>query len=159
MTGRAFAIPRNAIAGFPAPIEVVREDFGVNTFWRVYVRVADDAQSGQLGEPLRHMPWDFTSRTQGDVEAYNQGGRLKSTMPDGYYIDLTRLAQDYDWERAAAGSDWRANSNTMNYWLFYKRDGLSWYEAMREIYTEAQLGGYVPTATPVPPQPEATEES
>ncbi len=159
MTGRAFAIPRNAIAGFPAPIEVVREDLGVNTYWRVYVRVAEDAQSGQLGEPLRHMPWDFTSRTQGDVEAYNQGGRLKSSMPEGYYIDLTRLAQDYDWERAAAGSDWRANSNTINYWLFYKRDGLSWYEAMREIYTEAQLGGYGPTATPAPPEPEATEES
>jgi len=144
MTGRSFAINRNAIVGFPAPLEVVREDLGVNTVWRVYVRVADNAQSGQLGEPLRHMPWDFASRNQGDVEAYNQGGRLRSEMPSGYYVDLTQLAADFGWERVAAGSDWRANFNSTNYWLFQKRDNLSWLEAMRELYTEGQLGGFVP---------------
>ena len=56
MTGRAIAINRNLIVGFPAPVEVVREDFGVDVYWRVYVRVSDEAQSGQLGEPLRRMP-------------------------------------------------------------------------------------------------------
>jgi hypothetical protein len=116
----------------------------------VYVRVSDDAQSGQLGEPLRHMPWDFASRTQGDVEAYDQGGRLKSVMPEGYYIDLTELAVDYGWNRMAAGDDWRANASTINYWLFNQADGLSLYEALREIYAESQLGGFVPTATPAP---------
>ncbi len=150
-TGRAFAITRNAIVGFPPPIEVVREDIGVATYWRVYVRVADDAQSGQLGEPLRHMPWDFASRTQGDVEAYDQGGRLKSVMPEGYYIDLTELAGDYDWSRVAAGDDWRANSTSINYWLFTKAEGLTLFAALREIYGESQLGGFVPTVTPAVP--------
>lgn len=152
-TGRAFGITRNGIVGFPPPIEVVREDVGVNTYWRVYVRVSDDAQSGQLGEPLRHMPWDFASRTQGDVEAYDQGGRLKSVMPEGYYIDLTELAVDYGWNRMPAGDDWRANASTINYWLFNQADGLSLYEALREIYAESQLGGFVPTATPAPVVP------
>ncbi|MBE2266902.1 MAG: PD40 domain-containing protein [Anaerolinea sp.] len=155
-TGRAFAVTRNAIAGFPPPIEVVREDIGVDTYWRVYVRVADDAQSGQLGEPLRHMPWDFASRTQGDVEAYDQGGRLKSAMPSGYYVDLTQLAADYGWSRAAAGNDWRANSSSINYWLFLKPDGLTLYASLREIYAESQLGGFVPTPTFAPAQPTAT---
>jgi TolB protein len=153
MSGRAFGITRNAIAGFPPPIEVQREDLGVDTYWRVYLRVADDAQSGQLGEPLRRMPWDFASRTQGDVEAYDQGGRLKASIPEGYYVDLTQIALDYGWARVPAGNDWRANSNSINYWLFQKRDGLTWFEAMREIYAEAQLGGYVPTATPAPDEP------
>jgi TolB protein len=148
MTGRAFSIARSGIIGFPPPLEVVREDIGVDTLWRVYLRVAEDAQSGELGEPLRHMPWDFASRTSGDIEAYNQGGRLKREFPQGYYIDLTRLAADYGWERYPAGSDWRANANSINYWMFTKTDGLTWFQAMRELYTEAQLGGFVPTATP-----------
>ncbi len=148
MTGRAFAVTRNAIVGFPPPIEVVREDIGVDTLWRVYVRVSEDAQSGQLGEPLRHLPWDFASRTTGDVEAYDQGGKLRAEVPTGYYIDFTQVAADYGWQRIPAGRDWRANSNTIYYWLFEKRDGLDWFSAMREIYTDGQLGGFVPTATP-----------
>jgi TolB protein len=150
MTGRAFAINRNAIVGFPSPIEIVREDIDINTDWRIYVRVVDEAQIGQLGEPLRRMPWDFLSRSSGDVDAYNQGGRLRSQMPSGYYIDLTQLAADYGWERVPAGSDWRANFNSINYWLFQKRDGLQWYDAMRELYTEGQLGGFVQRVTVTP---------
>jgi TolB protein len=151
--GRAFAINRNAILGFPPPIEVVREDRDVYTYWRVYLRVADEAQSGQLGEPLRYMPWDFASRSSGDVDAYNQGGRLRKQMPAGYYIDLSQLAADYGWARVPAGSDWRANANSINYWEFQKRDGLDWYKAMRELYTEAQLAGFAPTSTPPPALP------
>lgn len=146
MTGRAFAINRNLIVGFPAPIEVVREDLGVDVYWRVFVRVSDEAQSGQLGEPLRRMPWDFASRNQGDVDAYDNGGRLRAEMPTGYYVDLTQIALDYGWARVPAGSDWRRNFNSTNYWLFQRTDGLSWYDAMRELYTEAQLGGFAPSA-------------
>ncbi|MFZ4828605.1 MAG: TolB family protein [Phototrophicaceae bacterium] len=148
MTGRAFAINRNAIAGFPPPIEVIREEIGVETFWRVYVRVAEDAQNGQLGEPLRAIPWDFASRNQGDVEAYDQGGRLRESVPTGYYVDFTELVADYGWERMSASSDWRANFNAINFWLFRKDDGLEWLDAMLELYTESQLGGFVPTPNP-----------
>lgn len=148
MTGRAFAINRNAIAGFPPPVEIVREEIGVETFWRVYVRVSEDAQNGQLGEPLRAIPWDFASRNQGDVEAYDQGGRLRESVPTGYYVDFTQLVADYGWGRMPASSDWRANFNAINFWLFRKDDGLEWLEAMLELYTEAQLGGFVPTPNP-----------
>jgi TolB protein len=150
MTGRAFGITRNLIAGFPAQLELVREDLDVDTYWHVYVRVTEDAQNGELGEPLRRMPWDMLSRN-GDVQAYDQGGRLKSAVPTGYYVDFTQLAEDYGWGRVPAGSDWRANVNSINYWLFEKRDGLDWYSAMRELYTDAQLGGFAPTAVPTPP--------
>jgi TolB protein len=149
LAGRAFSIPRGLIAGFPAPLEIVREDVGVDTEWRVYARVSDDAQDGQLGEPLRQLPWDFASRTQGDVEAYDQGGRLRREMPEGYYVDLTQLAQDYGWERLAAGLDWRANANSINFWEFIRTDGLDWYAAMREIYAEGPLVNFAPT--PVAP--------
>ncbi len=148
MTGRAFAFNRNAIVGFPAPVEIVREDIGVETYWRVFVRVADEAQNGQLGEPMRRMPWDFLAREQRDVQAYDEGGRLRAEMPSGYYIDLTELALDYGWLRMPAGSEWRANVNAVNYWMFYKPDGLTWFAAMREIYGEGALINFAPTATP-----------
>ncbi|MFW5696564.1 MAG: TolB family protein, partial [Phototrophicaceae bacterium] len=150
LTGRAFAFNRNQIFGFPAPIEIVREDGELGTNWRVYVRVADEAQNGELGEPLRRMPWTFADPADGDVEAYDQGGRLREQMPRGYYVDFTQLAADYGWERMPAGSDWRANFNARNFWMFRKTDGLTWYEAMRELYTDSQLGGWAPTPTPDP---------
>lgn len=149
MTGRAIAITRNAIAGFPPPLEVIREDLGVSTLWRLYVRAAENAQSGQLGEPLRRLPWDFASRTAGDVQAYDQGGRVRTQVPPGYYVDLTQLAEDYGWLRVPAGSDWRANVLTINYWAFRKTGGLEWYAAMREIYPEGQLVNFAPTAAPI----------
>ena len=155
MTGRAVSFTRNAIVGFPPPLEVLREDIGVDTYWRVFVRVSDDAQSGQLGEPLRHLPWDFASRTAGDVQAYDQGGKLRDQVPDGYYVDFTQIAADYGWTRVPAGSDWRANSNTINYWSLQKRGGLSWFDAMREIYTEGQLGNFAPTVAPPSARPTA----
>ncbi len=156
MTGRAFSVTRNAIAGFPPLIEVVREDIGVDTYWRVYVRVDEDAQFGQLGEPLRHMPWDFAARDSGDVEAYNQGGRLRAQMPGGYYLDFTQLALDYGWLPMPAGSDWRANFAVVNYWMFIKTDSLLWIDAMLELYAPSELGGFAPTATPAPALPTAT---
>lgn len=148
MTGRAFSTTRQYIVGFPPPLEVVRADEGVATRWRQYVRVADDAQDGGLGEPLRRMPWDFVSRTQGDLEAYDQGGRLKTVFPEGYYVDFTQLAADFGWTAVAAGSDWRANSNSINYWMFENRGGLDWYTAMREIYAAGPLVNFAPTAVP-----------
>lgn len=152
MTGRAFSFNRNQIVGFPPPVEIVREDDDLRTYWRVYVRVPDAAQSGQFGEPLRHMPWNFASRDSGDVEAYEQGGRLRNQMPAGYYVDFTQLAEDFGWQRMPAGSDWRANFNSRNYWMFVKPQGLTWDQAMRELYTEGQLGGFLPTPTPAPIQ-------
>ncbi len=148
MTGRAFAITRSGILGFPAPIELVREDTDTATYWRMYLRVDEDLQNGQLGEPLRRMPWDFISRSQGDVEAYNQGGRLRGQVPSGYYVDLTQVAADYGWEWRAAGNDWRANSNSINYWLFWKPEGMDWYTAMLEIHTAGELVNFAPTPAP-----------
>lgn len=157
-TGRAFSITRNSILGLPALIQIVREDIGVNTYWRVYVRVADEAQSGQLGKPLKVLPWDFLSRNSGDVEAYNQGGRVTTEIPTGYYVDLTQLALDYGWEWMPAGNDWRANANTINYWMFRKPEGLDWYNAMLEIYADSQLGGFAATPTAASSIPTPVED-
>jgi TolB protein len=150
MTGRAFAIDRQLIRGFPPQVEVVREDGELDTRWRIYVRVNEDSQDGQFGEPLRRMPWDFLSRESGDLDAYNAGGRLRNQVPTGYYIDFTQLALDYGWENVPTGTDWRANQFSINYWLFRAANDLTWEQAMLELYTRDQLGGFVATPTPQP---------
>jgi hypothetical protein len=152
LTGRAFSVNRaSAIVGFPKSLEVIRENTPTGTQWRLYLRVSEDGQSGQLGEPLRFMPWDFNSRNSGDVIAYEQGGRFYDNTPVGYYVDLTQIAADFGWQGMTAADDWRANTNGINYWMFIKPTGLNWVEAMLELYNESQLGGCAPRRpTPAP---------
>lgn len=157
LAGRAVALNRNLIYGFPPSLEIVREDIGVHTYWRVYARAA--VQDGQLGEPLRRMPWDFTARSSGDVQAYEEGGRLRGAVPGGYYVDLTQLFEDYGWSRVPADRTWRYNFGGVLFWEFVKTDGLTWREAMLELYSEAELNAFLseptpfPTSTLAPPTP------
>ena len=156
--GRAFSFDRNLVFNNPPPIEVVREDVGVNTFWRVYIRVDEASQGGPLGEPLKQIPWDFASRTSGDPQVFEQGGRLKVTVPTGYYVDFTLLAEDYGWQRIPSERQWRANFPSLLYWEFDRRDNLTWMEAMAELYTQEEIDAFLFGPTPVPTKPpEPTE--
>ncbi len=153
-TGRAIAINRDLIyLPPPAPIEVVREDIEVNTYWRVYVRVPEEAQNGALGEPLRDLPWDFTARSSGSPEDYERGGRLKDRPPAGYYVDLTGIAADYGWERVPAQRTWQHNFGAIQFWELRKTGGLSWRDAMLELYTPEELETFLSAATSIPAPP------
>jgi len=145
-TGRAFAFSLSAVqAGW---IEVVREDFGGQTYWRVYVRAAE--QDGSLGEPLRDHPWDFEARFEGDSQAYDQGGLEKTRIPLGYYVDFTRLAADYGFERLPALPNWRTYYHGARFHEFVHRDGLDWESAMLELYPPSALITPTPFQTPTP---------
>ncbi len=153
-TGRAIAIPRDQVyAAPPAPIEVVREDQEVNTYWRVYVRVVEQAQNGTFGEPLRVLPWDFAARSSGDPADYERGGRLKADVPTGYYVDLTQIMADYGWERLPALQTWEYTFGAIQFWEFVKSDGLTWEQAMLELYSPEDVATFLMDATPVPAPP------
>jgi TolB protein len=147
--GRAFSLNRNLLLGFPSSIEVVQENAGFQTYWRVYVRAEN--QSGRLGEPLRRKSWDFEARTSGSMDAYNQGGILKSAIPSGYYVDFTQLAADYGWERVSADSTWVSNYNAARFWEFVKTQGLTWETAMLETFPREDLDPFLGAPTPVAP--------
>jgi len=145
-TGRGFAISRAAFqAGWVA---VVREDFGLQTFWRVLVRTA--AQDGSQGEPLRWRPWDFDSRYAGDPAAYDRGGTEQQNPPAGYYIDFTALAADYGFDRLPALSNWRSFYPGSRFDEFALRENMDWVTAMRQLYPDSAIATPTPYQTPTP---------
>jgi len=149
-TGRAFAFnsaPLNA--GW---IVVIREDFGAQIYWRVYLRVR--FQDGSAGMPLKDQPWNFDARYQGDPEAYEMGGQLQEVLPEGYWYDFTQLAHGYGWDRLPALTAWRASYPATRFNEFAARSGLDWTSAMLEIYPPEVLHTPTvvvpPTRTPTP---------
>lgn len=148
--GRAFDIARELNTGIKPMIEVVREIeecgpasslcTGTGTFWRVYLRAG--RQDGSQGEPLRAIPWNFAARYSGNTQDYEAGGRLKDEIPTGYYVDMTQLAADYGWDRVPASRSWRTYFPATRFWHFENWQGLTWKDAMQEIYDIDELGQY-----------------
>lgn len=147
-TGRAITfntLPINA--GW---MTVTREDYGQQTFWRVFLRAR--FQDGSQGRPLYDLPWDFNARYSGQPLPYDQGGQTAALVPGGYWVDLTEVADSYGWERLPAISTWRAVYALARFNELVKSDGLDWVSAMLEIYPVEVLLTLTPapTATPSP---------
>ena len=144
-TGRAIALNTLPInAGW---LVVTREDFGAETYWRVYIRSL--YQDGSAGMPLHAQPWDFNSRYNGDTTTYEQGGSVQASIPLGYWIDFTELARSYGWERLPALTTWRASFPAARFNEFAITDGLDWQTAMLELYPPETMITPTPVLPPV----------
>jgi TolB protein len=149
-TGRAFGInPLPLNAGW---MYILREDYNGQTFWRVYLR--PQAQDGSMGEPLRAHPWNMNARYSLSPMAYEQGGQLYDTIPTGYWVDFTRLARVYGWQRQPAQTNWRTYFKGALFNEFVIPGSLSWRDAMLELYPPDILITPTivipPTRTPTP---------
>jgi TolB protein len=167
-TGRAIELnPLMSNAGW---MVTVRQDYGTQTYWQLYLRTS--SQDGSQGEPLHDPPWDLAARYDLDPATYEQGGKY-SDVPPGYWLDFTSLARQYGWERLPALPNWRTYYNGARFTEFALTGGLDWYSAMLEIYPKDVLvtpthilppsatptKTPIPTRTPVPtrtPRPTAT---
>lgn len=120
-------------------VEIVREDQLGESYWRIYLRAAK--QDGTQGEPLMEPPWDWTYYARWTL-APHQGG-VPKTIPIGYYVDFTELARQYGWNRISSYDDptlsWKENNVGMEFWHFQKTDGLTWYAALQELYSDQTL--------------------
>lgn len=128
-TGRAFAV--NSLMTNAGWMVAVREDFGAQTYWRLYLRA--QAQDGTLGIPLHNPPWDLRARYNLDPQTYEQGGTY-SEIPPGYWVDVTSLAAQYGWERVPALPNWRTFFRGARFTEFVLTGGLDWYSAMLQLY-------------------------
>jgi TolB protein len=133
-TGRAFAV--NRLMSNAGWLVTIREDIGAQTYWRVYVRCAE--QNGTLGEPIHNAPWNLNARYDLDPQKYEQGGEYAS-VPAGYWLDVTALAAAYSWERLPSLPTWRTYYAGARFTEFAMTGGLAWYAAMLELYPPEAL--------------------
>ncbi|MCP4543860.1 MAG: hypothetical protein GY832_42645 [Chloroflexi bacterium] len=134
--GRAIGLNRKVYTKTLSQVELVREDEGNVTYWRVFIRAAE--QDGSMGEPLREGVWDLNAREQ-DGRAMVDGGELKERIPPGYYVDFTTLASDYGWERLPALWRWRYFWPDVRWWRFRRTDDLIWWECMLEVFRPREI--------------------
>lgn len=143
-TGRAIALnPVSMDAGW---MIITRENFGVETYWRIFVRAR--YQDGSQGRPIPYQAWDLNARYTGDSMAYETGGKVSSTAPAGYWIDLTSLANAYGWERLPSLDNWRIYYPAIRFNELVICEGLSWQAAMDEIYPQEI---FITPTSPIPP--------
>jgi TolB protein len=133
-TGRAFAV--NSLMTNAGWMVTLREDIGAQTYWRVYIRTS--VQDGSFGEPIHNAPWNLSARYELDPRTYEQGGQYAS-VPAGYWVDLTSLAAAYGWERQPSLPNWRTYYKGARFSTFALTNGLTWYNAMRELYPAEAL--------------------
>jgi len=145
-TGRAFAI--NSLMVNAGWMTVTREDIGAQTYWRLFLRAQN--QDGSQGQPIENPPWDLNARYDLNPSTYEAGGSY-SSVPPGYWIDLTSIALAYGWERLPALPNWRNYYAGGRFTEFALTGGLDWYSAMIQLYPPEALI----TATPLLP-PSAT---
>lgn len=147
-TGRAFAFNQSVYQA--QWVQVVREDYGAETYWRVFVRTS--LQDGSVGEPLRVAPWEFGARFSGDPALYDQGGAPAEEIPVGYYTDFTALAADYGFERLPSLPNWQTFYPAARFSEFAMTGGMDWTTAMLEIYPQEAIVTPTPyrTVTPTP---------
>jgi TolB protein len=131
--------------------EIVRENYGGETFWRIYLRCID--QSGACGRPLTANSWNYSGPARVEI-APEQGGVEKPNLT-GYYVDLTALAREYGWSRISSYDDdeysWTWHFLAFEYWHYEKRLSgepgsasriATWYEAMSQVHPPETMERY-----------------
>lgn len=87
---------------------------------------------------MRMHPWDFSSRSSGDLAAFENGGKL-ADVPEGYWIDFTEFASRYGWQRLPSNSNWRAYFPGIQLNVFVLRDSLTWQDALLQLYPDKAI--------------------
>jgi TolB protein len=136
LCGRAIGLDQEPYEEDEPRVELVREDVGNVTYWRVFIRAAE--QDGSIGEPLRQSTWDLNAREEGG-RAMVEGGMPRERIPSGYYVDFTTLARDYGWERVPSLWRWRYSWPDIRWWAFQKTEGLTWWEGMLEVFEPQEI--------------------
>lgn len=78
----------------------------------------------------------FTREADGDSIHHNGVGNALWTS---WMIDVTTILAENGYERIPAHSGWESRYNRREWWHYVKDDGLSWYEALAEIYSREDL--------------------
>jgi hypothetical protein len=106
---------------------IAKDKEGRSMFFRLYLRKTKDEAS----------PYDkiFTKEEEKKLHSGHTGGKI--------YIDVTKILEENGFTRIKAHKGWEKSWNKREWWHYEKRDGLTMYEALRQIYSEKQIiNGY-----------------
>lgn len=139
MAGRAIDVRNRYRRNKVRILYTSRQVLGGQTYFRLYLQAA--AQDGSQGQPLRESLWE-TDRWYAGAQTFDEDIRRIPPI-DGYFVDFTDLAEREGWMRIAALSppdgDWKHDYMDQEFWHYERRDGLTWYTAMRQIFRDAEL--------------------
>ncbi len=134
-TGRGMMV--NDIPRLADWLVLVREDYGPKTYWRVYIKAYN--QQGFQGQPLHMNIWDLSARYSGNNADYEDGGALSGSIPKGYWVDFTALAEAHGWNRFPAQTYWQFSEKASRYQYFAYTEGLDLVPALLELYSVGEI--------------------
>jgi TolB protein len=143
-TGRGMMV--NDVPRLANWVVLVREDYGYQTYWRIYIKAYN--QDGYQGRPLHTRVWDLNARYTGNNDAYEQGGSLSESIPMGYWVDFTALAKAFGWTRFPTRLFWQLSEKASRYQYFAFTQGLDLESALLELYSPAEIGNLTDFFTP-----------
>ena len=143
-TGRGMMV--NDIPRLADWLVLVKEDYGCQTYWRVYIRAYN--QHGHQGQPLHTFIWDLNARYSGTNAAYENGGSPSSSIPDGYWVDFTALAEAHGWIRFPTQTNWLINEKASRHQYFAFTQGLDLETALLDLYSPAEILFLTPLISP-----------
>jgi hypothetical protein len=107
---------------------IAKDSAGTSMYFRIYLEANDEGAKS------------IYAKTIGEDEKsnlhYNALGKqvTKKTL-----VDVTSILESYGFERIPAHSGWETSYNKREWWHYVKDDGLTWYQALNQIYTNDEI--------------------
>jgi hypothetical protein len=127
-TGRAIDLDQ---ASFNNGV-IAKDPSGDDMFFRIYLPYEHaSAEDSDLPEKEKRYLKKWKN--------FDQGNFSLPPQPNKWYVDVTAIFEDYGFNRIEAHPGWEETQTKMEWWHFEKRDGLTMYRALRQVYTEDQI--------------------
>ncbi|HHG83588.1 MAG TPA: hypothetical protein ENJ82_02465 [Bacteroidetes bacterium] len=123
---------------------IAKDPSGSDMYFRLYLKASQQgpaegdaplAEGAKFAHPSPYAK-QFDKATEADSIHHNGVG---NALWKNWMIDVTSILEANGLERIKAHSDWKTNYNGREWWHYVNDGGLSWYQALAQIYTEQQI--------------------
>jgi hypothetical protein len=107
---------------------IMKDPSAENMFFRLYLEAN---AAGALSTYAK----TFTADDKANVHHNGAGGDITKKT----FVDVTAILSAHGFQRIPAHTGWETSYNKREWWHYVKDDGLTWYQALRQLYTDAQI--------------------
>lgn len=123
---------------------IMKNPDGGDMFFRLYLKANQQGPGEGEKAPAEGAEWKHPS---GHAKKFNKKADAGNVHHNGagsslyskWFIDVTSILTSQGFERIPAHKGWEKSYNRREWWHYVKDDGLTWYKALRQIYSEADL--------------------